>query len=210
MKNLINRLTGKSDDSNKEENKEQTPEQKPNKLLELMLTIVDEMVKSAKSSDDESVKKKGRLAEMIFPEVIKDMGNNERPIDKKAAKEWAKACSAMIAMLAATAVKPNRTDTAISEMMREAKEYAQAMSVDLASKESNLLGSNNTGASLINPTPKVDTKAAEREAARKEKERYIRDLEAQAEQEESQQAKDALLRLAEMMKKELELDGKAA
>lgn len=161
--------------------------------------------------------KRQTLFNLIFPSVIKLDGTHDRldllgrvEVDKEQSKQWALACAQLVGYIAALAIKPALVNLAIDEMATVAKTIAANYNNrSTPTQDTASAGAAATSASPTTPPALPAPAAVEREkraAVSAAKERYIQDLEAQAELESNEQAKEALKRLAENMRKELELD----
>ena len=204
MKKVMNKMSQLLKNSPKEEIKEKSLSQQ---MVERLITKIKEQ--NASDATDNFSKIRGEVAALVLPNIVVDPKNDgDRPIDRKVAKDWARAFAQTIGLIAGMAVKPDRIDAAIAELLKEAKETAHQSSKELSALEYAMGVPSNLSVRATQTEPKVDQQALKDEATRQAKQRHIDDLKAQALTEQNEAAKQALLRFAETLEKELEIEGK--
>lgn len=180
---------------------------KQNKLVKSLQEAAEKHINGDNSTITQQARVK--LAMVVFPEVFEDYDETRQQVDPKVAKEWAIAMAHVIGLLVGTCVKRGRVDSAIKLLMEAAKD--QAMLSSRAQEIVTGLKDPITKAQAEGHEPLSDEAKPEtdKKPAKDHKLRMIEDLESQAALETSPEAKQALMSMAERMRKELELDNAA-
>lgn len=149
-----------------------------------------------------------KVALVVLPEVFQKHDDEHYAVDPKVAKAWAMGLGQVIGMIVGVAVRPDKLDKALEQIVSEAKAHARMVSGAHAALKKARSG-NITPESV--PNPPVASAPAKVAAASdtEHKKRIVEDLESQAILEQVPEAKEALNAMAARLRKEMELDNAA-
>ena len=170
--------------------------------LQELLTALKERTENAKPTGGQALQR-AQLIELMLPTCFTPGADGRYELNKKTIKDWAYSIAQSMGLLAGLTIQTERLPGAVDEICREAKRIG--VELDLATRSLAQLKEK--------PTSAESAKASAEEAARKavstERQRHISDLEMQAELEQNEDVKKALLNMAGRLKKEIEMEASA-
>lgn len=205
MKNILKKLLKR--------NERKDPKGGGNRLL----IELQESLKEHQGKDwDKSVTAK--VTQLVFPEVFQDYDETRQAVNPKVAKEWAEALAKTVGLLIGTCVKESKIDAAVDLLVKEIREQAKFVCFahgailelrngkEQISEEDLHSISKHARRNVYNEAKQDDPVKSQAD----HRLRLIEDLESQALLATMPEVKDALNEQVARLRREVELDTKAA
>ena len=208
MKNILKRLLKR--------NERKDPKDRGNRLL---IELQESLKKHQGKDWDKSVTAK--VMQLVLPEVFQDYDETRQAVDPKVAKEWAEALAKTVGLLIGTCVKESKIDAAVDLLMKEIREQAKFVRFAHGAIVELRNGKEQVDSEDLSAISNRAKRNARRETEQQVQQdlakpkpdhrlRLIEDLESQALLATMPEVKDALNEQVARLRRELELDTKAA